>query len=439
MKNRPINPQKREQFSPRRAWGRIRANCLRSLLLSALFGLITIRSFQAGAWVGLSCNQVHSLTSAEAKLVSQQRESLANLDEAGIRKAFYSYLNKYGSKAPKQIDVTDSKGQVQRIDLPENLKKQFDPIYQLNRSVLGIFGEIFEFQWRPEQRKMILASDQKRQNELRTITERKLKESQAEDLGAMQALIAKCLPVRTLDDQIVLVRASLVSRGRLNGFEQAVLHRYQQMGMKTVDFVYRLSGLEKKRPLTGATMIDEVVSILKQGRGYNINLAFDPKVWALELQLMAGYYRKFQDAKTSEEKAKIIGEVNQGVDPFQPFSGVVTTDFLVPNGHPTEIKRYFHNPYEDPLGFLNLPAKNEYLLRLKMLLQVARELSADIPLEIHAHTKVHMRLYGQMGFGLFRETENPLYPGVPVYVLRGEKTEVVKKVTAILERFQESE
>jgi hypothetical protein len=391
----------------------------------------------------ISCRQIFQRSeyqgTVEKSALAQFMAFTSSLDDTRIRRHVYGFLKKNGKKSPEYVDGTDHLGRPIRVPLQPSLQPMYNPVRILNRMTMGLYGDIFDFQWSPEKKKVVLVRNEKRIAEIREQTAKKLAAVKDVDLTPIRTLISNTIPIQYLNGQMVLVQASLVSFSHRQGFEQAVFHRYQQMGIKTVDFVYRHSGLEAKRPLTGATLMDEIVSILKQGRGYNIHLAFDPKVWELELQLLAGYYQRYQAAQTAQEKAKIIGEMNQGLDPFQPFSGVVTTEFILPTDRPTEIKRYFKNDFEDPIEFLALPAKPEYELRLQMLSQVIGGLRPENELEIHAHSVVHLRAYLKLGFHIFSEMENPLYPGVKVYVLRGEKSGVLEKIKKALDRLQESD
>ncbi len=255
----------------------------------------------------------------------------------------------------------------------------------------------------------------------------------AEQIEALN-LLAKAIPHLHADQESVVIRASLVRMGEKNEIETALLHRYQLMGFKVADFIYRLSGLEKDEVMTGATMMDESVSILKQRRGYNIHLAFDTQIWMQEGKLVASYLKRLRSAQAEDERQAVLQELASGVSPFQPYSGVVTTDVFYSQAKPTEIKRYVRNPYEDLLGLTNPLQKDENKVRIQMLYQVISTLDDRVSLEVHAHQLKHVRYYTRLGFAKTSEIHDPLYPDATVHVLTGSKQSVLQKLKEILDK-----
>ncbi len=333
------------------------------------------------------------------------------------------------SKSLDDLDPTVFRTAFDRVE-QQLQSSQFDPGRVrkiMDWGTLGVLGKIYDFVWDPSQQKIVRRENPEEARAVRKKTEALLSRAPSQLSSEFQELVRISVGPYKLTETTVMLTAKLVSWVGLSGFAQAILHRFQRTGMSVVDFVYRDSGLESKDPRTGFTMLDEIIEILKQGRGFSFHLVYDKAVWEKELQILQVRYDEYQKADSDESRQKVIDSVNQRNDPFLPFTGVVTTEFLVPNEKPIELKRYFRNQYEDPLGFAEVLPKDDLQLRRRMLYRVIQNLPAGSELEIHAHTALHKRAYLQLGFHVSGETENPLYPGVKVYILRAKREECLIK------------
>lgn len=315
----------------------------------------------------------------------------------------------------------------------------------LNKMLLGLLGEVYSIKVdskNPKKAKMILVPDVEAVALYRSQYANLLSKAEPADEVIIRKHLIELLTLTKLNDSVAaryILNAKLVGHQYLSGFEQAVLHRFQMIGMQTVDFVYRSSALEPSEHQTGATMMDEVRSIIKQARGYSIHLVYDKQVLEFEIKLLSVLYRQWLSAKDEKLKDEIILKVNQGGSPFLPSSGVVTTEFIFPNGIDTELKRYFQNPIPDVLGMLQLKPVNENSERLAMLKHVISHLDPMVTLEIHAHSEVHKKAYERLGFVNASETENPLYPGTKIYILKGQKEQVLEKINVSLARLSKAD
>jgi hypothetical protein len=365
------------------------------------------------------CHKSHSISAIYQQAHQKVRTSMHDLDTFAIRRS-YAQFRRDSQNSPfalnsplVDISFLGFLGEVVQISLPKSASEK--PQFSLRPDVI--------------ERKRVEYQE-------------KLSQVRPESIEKVTAQVHRLLAVRTTSTNRKILTAKLVSHQELHGFEQALLHRFQLIGMKTVDFVYRTSGLEKARNLTGATMMDEVRSIIKEGRGYNIHLSYSPEVLELELKLIGFYYQRWESTTDELARQQILNEMNQGHSPFLPANGVVSTDYLFPTGAPTELKRYFHNPFPEALGMTEVNkvelSSNESIERMSMLISVIERLDSQSELEIHAHSRVHMRAYLKLGFSLYQESENPLYPGVKVYILRGEKKAVLQAINSTLNKLREA-
>jgi hypothetical protein len=355
-------------------------------------------------------------------------------DSAANRRGFYNYIEKTGYKAPDTVTVKDSNGNTFAIPIPEHLKNFLHPAKQLNIASMGVLGDIFDLVPSPATGKTVFQQNAWRTHEVKTRTEELLKKAPETVPVSVMDLVRNSVDVRELTDQTVLVTAKLVSQKFLTGLPQAILHRFQKVGLSSVTFVYRQSGLEPNEPLTGFTMLDETVEIIKNQRGFSFHLLYDKAVWEMELKAIAARVQQFENAKSDEEKSSVISSMNQLSEPFLPFSGIVTTEWPFPGAKPVELKRYFSNELEDPLHFTVTSPKNEFKLRHQMLYKVIEEMPPKTTMEVHAHTVAHKRAYTKLGLKVIKEEINPLYPDVTVYVLAGLREDMLEALSAILNK-----
>jgi len=361
--------------------------------------------------------------------------SLFSVIESGrYRRIYYNYLKRFGNKPPRFISITDKDGNKSTQPTPDYLANYFSPQKQLNIESMGFLGDIYDLETDLNTGKVNLQILPWRLQEVRSATEDFLKKAPERMSQQERDLLDSSIRIRSLTEDTVLVTASFVSFKFLSGISQAILHRFQRIGMSCVTFVYRKSGLESNDPITGFTMADEAIEIIKKRRGFSFHLLYDKSVWEMQERLLAARIQQYQNAQTDSEREFVIRMTNHNREPFLPFSGIVTTEWVVPDHQPVELKRYFSNELEDPLNFTQPSKKNTFKLRHNMLFKVIEELPFQTIVEVHAHTILHKKAYLRLGFKELRVETNSFYPGATISVLRGQREEILSTLSILLNR-----
>lgn len=360
----------------------------------------------------------------------------SQFDVGSNRRAYHSYIDRNGNPSPEAIVMTDSLGQKINIPTPNFLKEYLSPHKQLNIASMGVLGDIFDLITKPSSAEPELHINDWRYREVKKDTENLLRLAPVMIPLRILDLITDSVDVRELSENTVLITAKLVSSKFLTGVSLAILHCFQKVGLSTVTFVYRKSGLESNETITGFTMLDEVVDVMSKQRGFSIHLLYDKAVWNMQVKALATRIMQFEKTENEEEKEKVLSSISQGRESFLPFGGIVTTEWVVPSGQSVELKRYFSNEFEDPMNLVKTFSKNEFRLRHQMLHRVISELPKQTRLEVHAHSDKHKKAYLKLGFVVDHEDVNPLYPGVKIYVLTGSREIVLAKIEFILNKNQ---
>jgi hypothetical protein len=103
---------------------------------------------------------------------------------------------------------------------------------------------------------------------------------------------------------------------------------------------------------------------------------------------------------------------------------------------PVELKRYFKNDLEDPLGITEVKQKNELKLRHSMLYKAIEALPEGQMVEIHAHTKAHVIAYAKLGFVDSGLIVNPKYPDIEIRLLKATREQALQHIKAILDNLE---
>ena len=389
--------------------------------------LTVVCLFLANSAFASSAASCHSIYYANFK---------SQFDVGSNRRAYHSYIDRNGNQSPEAIVMINSLGQKINIPTPNFLKEYLSPHKQLNIASMGVLGDIFDLITKPSSAEPELHINDWRYREVKKDTENLLKLAPVVIPLRILDLITDSVDVREISGDTVLITAKLVNSKFLTGVSQAVLHCFQRVGLSTVTFVYRKSGLESNEAITGFTMLDEAVDVMSKQRGFSIHLLYDKAVWNMQLKALAARIVQFEKTENEEEKEKVLSSISQGRESFLPFGGIVTTEWVVPSGQSVELKRYFSNEFEDPMSLVKTYPKNEFRLRHQMLHRVISELPKKTQLEVHAHSDLHKRAYLKLGFFVDREDVNPLYPGAKIYVLTGSREIVLAKIELILNKNQ---
>jgi hypothetical protein len=207
--------------------------------------------------------------------------------------------------------------------------------------------------------------------------------------------------------------------------------------LQTINFTYAKSGLEDPSLPSLANVMDEPSSYLNKFLDFRLYLVFDNQVYQKFLEYMGGILTEYETTNGPEEKKKVLYKFSDQRDPFHPLTGVALIDGqFLPARPPVELKRYFRNDDEDPLGLSGTLKKDSAVVRLRLLLQVIGGLPANTRLEIHAHSPEHVKLYKKFGFNNSGPFTNSLYPNAKIYLLTSTREVALTAIGEILKKHE---
>lgn len=178
-----------------------------------------------------------------------------------------------------------------------------------------------------------------------------------------------------------------------------VKKHFASIAHKTVDLIYQTSGLDPLHPESSGALLDDMVEVLRSSRGFETHLQFKKEVWELEVQWLNYWIESYVNATSLHEKRNIQKMIESGETFFLPSAGIVTTTHPFLNNHRIEYKRYFSNPFSDPLEFIKKQPNEfsgpqlEQINRYRLLIQVTKGLNEQSLIEVHAHTRQHVIYY----------------------------------------------
>lgn len=377
----------------------------------------------SSAPIPYSCSQIHT-----------PGTKLSHLDSTVFERTWYSFLRKYSNFTP-----TDPEGNPIKVKVHPRIKMATDPKKMLDSAFMGVLGRIFDLKYDPNQKKTVVAKNEfvfpEEMSRVADLLPRAMKHPLSD---SFQKLIRANLRMEELTDQSTLIQLKNFEDAKnprpQDEVSNAIRSRFMTMYLQMVNWVYRLSNLEKNKGLSSAVMMDETVQLFKEGKTFHFHLLFDREVLDVQLHILQHWIELYEMEKEPKAKQEILDRISQPEDPFLPFSGVVASvSFLDPQA-PVELKRYFKNDLEDPLGLIQPKEKNDFVQRHLMLAKTIEMLPGKTVLEIHAHSLVHARAYLKLGFKKESIIENPKYPGVQVHLLKGVREEVLEKIKLILNK-----
>jgi|GEM_PF-5108252 hypothetical protein len=307
-----------------------------------------------------------------------------------------------------------------------------------NFDLMGMLGIVYELKFDANTGKVAVLPNKSEISSQRRSMKARLSRVAAKPSPEFVREIEKRFEVKNLSSGLIMVRFRPDSLYELDLMKERgyalFLNRLFKTYENVVGFTYRVAGLESNALSSSVQMMVET-KILQQveKRDMIYQMTFDPQVWNKLLVLMEKEIRQVQENSprlkaTQDATEKIINVM----EPLYPVAGVALSVSRKDPSAPVEIKRYFKNDYEDPLGLVSLLEKNDFRDRHEMLYETFKALPAGQKLEIHAHSIVHARAYMKLGFERISITENPLYPGVQVHELRGTREQVLEKIGSIL-------
>lgn len=350
-------------------------------------------------------------------------------------KTYYSYVHKYGKKAPDHITINHADGTTSKMKTPDEMRVQLDPTKALDMGTMGILGKVFDIKYHPQAKKNTAEVNEFFTKQELTKARERLEKSASEPTREFADLMKDLFQVEKVDGGFVTVKTDLGDRRHDDKAEwiRNLRSRFMTSYLLLANWSYRISGLEKNKALSNMNMMDEIHEIaVRDLRSFKLTLIYDEKVWNQQLRVLESQvndYKAAQDAKTQKD---LLSDLAQPTDPYLPLSGVSVTYSMIDATKPMEIKRYFKNDHEDPLSLMQLQDKNEFQVRHKMIYKMIESLPPGQELEIHAHTLVHARAYLKLGFHKAGTITNPQYPGVEIHLLKATREEALEKIALIL-------
>jgi hypothetical protein len=310
---------------------------------------------------------------------------------------------------------------------------------QHNFNSLGKLGNLYDLVTDPVTGKVQALKNKHFFDQSRRQLKKRFNDAPEPASKAFVARVNAIVSARELPGDLVIIKINQDTLGFLDPFTEGhrakglIINRLFRTYETLVTFGYRLSGLEENSVSSSVHMHLEASLLRSRLHSIDYNLVFDKKVWASLLRLLENDVHVVETTSWNSNANKLathtIIDVNE---PLYPMAGVALMSDRKNPGSPIEIKRYFKNDYEDPLGLVGVSEKNEFRARHEMLYEIFNALPAGQPLEIHAHSIVHARAYMKLGFKRTEIMENPLYPGVQVHLLKATREEAMEKIAAVI-------
>lgn len=306
-------------------------------------------------------------------------------------------------------------------------------------AVLGPLGRLYEISWHDKENKFLPIE----RPEQKTIITKELNELMGrsainfKDQTFVQSLIDSGISISQLSDAAVVVTSkNIQSKTPETPLDRAIRSHFNLLYAQMANWSYRLSGLEKNRTSTSMIMLDEISMYAKNLRTFSFNLAFDQAVWREYLKVLEVQIQEYKDATTETERDLALSRLSQPSIPFLPFAGLSASVPILDRTQVIELKRYFKNDLEDPLGLVSISKKDDFILRHRLIYETVQSLPENSLVEIHAHSLVHARAYVKLGFKVESIIINEKYPNIEIRLLQGRRENILQKIKSILDKMQ---
>jgi hypothetical protein len=311
---------------------------------------------------------------------------------------------------------------------------------QHNFNSLGKLGNLYDLIPDPVTGKIQAIKNKSFFDQSRRQLKKRFKDAPEPASNAFVARVNGIVKARELPDDLVIITINQDTLASLDPFTKGhratglIINRFFRTYENLVTFGYRLSGLEENSVSSSVHMQLEASLLRSRLHSIDYNLVFDKKIWAELLRLLENDVRIVETTSSNTQANQLathrIIDVNE---PLYPMAGVALMSDRKAPGSAIEIKRYFKNDYEDPLGLVGVSDKNEFRARHEMLYEIFNALPVRQPLEIHAHSLVHAKAYMRLGFKRTEIMENPLYPGVQIHLLKATREEAMEKIASVIQ------
>lgn len=383
--------------------------------------MFSVKQFSA-ALVILFLMQIPLKAGAQVKCVDvlSRLHLESDKEEPGHRKETARFLNQHKNLHEK-VDV--------KPGLPEKA---------INILYMGILARIFDIKHDLAAKKNVAVPTDIQYEGIKKYTKEVLENSNLPPFPAFENKINELFKVENLTDDTVMIQIKHTAHNEIDNLVFKVISaRFANMYMQVANWVYQFSGLVENKPMKAATMMDELSAEERKTRTIMHQLVFDKKVWEAQLRIIQLKIAGYLSETDPEKKNAMLERMAYPDEPLLPFAGILSTKSLIPGeAAPRELKRYFQNDFEDPMNLLNLKKKDDFKIRYKMIYRTVEMMPKRTELEIHAHSLAHMKAYLKWGFHKALEYEDPLFPGVPIYLLKAKREDVLPNIQAILEKTQ---
>lgn len=322
-----------------------------------------------------------------------------------------------------------------------------DEISKTDRAMMGPLGQLFDLKVNEQTKKIDLVKNTmeftRYENEYKDL----IKKIKTVDNTKYEKILESVLDVEELTENTVIVRFDSDSLHTETREVQAPLLKYfQSIYFVMVNWKYRISGLMKNDLNSHFQLFDDTRSYANELMGIKYNLVYDKKIWEVIKSNITIDIDNYYAARSVLTRGRIGSSV-----PFLPLAGMAEAQsylvYMRPkvknavglsmDKTPVELKRYFKNDLEDPLGLLNLdPSKNEFLIRNRMIYKMIEKLPEGTPLEIHAHTAYHVKAYAKWGFVDVGLIKSEKFKDTEVHLLTATREEMLLKIKAIIDKNQ---
>lgn len=304
---------------------------------------------------------------------------------------------------------------------------------QWDIATMGVLAELYDLNQNPKNGRNFPEANLTAKPYVESRTKKILSQSDVAVTNKHLEIIGRTVKIESLTDDTVLVSLKSFMIGKEYGeLESAIKNYFSLTYMKTVNWVYRLYNLEKNETMSSMVMMDEVSYYAAQRIGFEFNLIYDKKVIEKHLKVIAKVIEEYEAASGATAKAQALLRLQTEM-PLMPIGGVTVASEIVNPNAPVELKRYFKNEIEDPLGLADVKPKDEFKLRHSMLYKAIERLPIGQQVEIHAHTRAHVIAYAKLGFVDAGRIINPKYPEVEVRLLKATREEALAHIKAILD------
>jgi hypothetical protein len=329
------------------------------------------------------------------------------------------------------------------------LKDKMNPDRAMDRALMKPLGSLYDLFTDKKTKKTVLVKNKYDYEKIKNSTSEQLNRIKNTDAKKYESLINSAVYTEKLTENTTLVQITSIHNGATaeNRIQQAISQRFQSLYINMVNWNYRVSNLMENKTLSSAIMTDDISVYWNELKYFDYTLTFDNKVWETQKLIIADKIELYNTSITDADKNRIIEELSQPTEAFLPLTGMAQAKSIysgitpeayalmgtTPIKYPVELKRYFKNDIEDPFNLLDIKAKtDDFIIRHKMIYKVIENLPSETPLEIHAHSILHVRAYSKFGFKDTGRINSEKYKNVDIHLLKASRETVMEKIKTIL-------